>query len=85
MLFAGALGLHKGVEVLLAAHRKMRNKVPLVLLGTPRHDTPPIDDPDITVVHNVPHPQVMASWNVRQSRSYHPSGMKPLASSLLRP
>lgn len=62
LMFAGALGLHKGVDVLLAAHQKMRNKIPLVLLGTPRHDTPPINGPDITVVHNVPHPQVMASW-----------------------
>lgn len=72
LLFAGALGLHKGVEVLLAAHRKMRNNVPLVLLGTPRHDTPPIDDPGITVVHNVPHPQVMASW-IRASVAVVPS------------
>jgi glycosyltransferase involved in cell wall biosynthesis len=62
LMFAGALGLHKGIDVLLAAHRLMRNKVPLVLLGTPRNDTPAIDDPDVTVVHNVPHPQVMASW-----------------------
>jgi glycosyltransferase involved in cell wall biosynthesis len=62
LMFAGALGLHKGVDVLLEAHRKMRNKVPLVLLGTPRNDTPVIDNPDVNVVYNVPHPQVMASW-----------------------
>ena len=62
LMFAGALGLHKGIDVLLAAHRRMRHQVPLVLLGTPQHNTPRIDDPNITVVHNVPHPQVMASW-----------------------
>jgi glycosyltransferase involved in cell wall biosynthesis len=62
LMFAGALGLHKGIDVLLAAHRKMRHQVPLVLLGTPQRDTPRIDDPNVTVVHNVPHPQVMASW-----------------------
>src|SRR5579863_2339749 len=62
VMFAGALGLHKGIDVLLAARRRMRHAVPLVLLGMPSHDTPRIDDPGITVVHNVPHPQVMASW-----------------------
>jgi glycosyltransferase involved in cell wall biosynthesis len=62
LMFAGALGLHKGVDVLLAAYQRMRHKVPLVLLGTPRPDTPSIDDPGVTVVHNVPHPEVMASW-----------------------
>src|SRR5262249_52698391 len=62
LMFAGALSLHKGVDVLLAAYRKMRNRLPLVLLGMPRHDTPTIDDPGITVVHDVPHPHVMASW-----------------------
>jgi glycosyltransferase involved in cell wall biosynthesis len=62
LMFAGALSLHKGVDVLLTAYRRMQHKLPLVLLGTLRHDTPPIDDPDITVVYNVPHPQVMASW-----------------------
>jgi glycosyltransferase involved in cell wall biosynthesis len=72
LMFAGALGLHKGVDVLLAAHQRMRHKVPLVLLGTPRHDTPTIDDPGITVVHNVPHPQVMASW-MRASIAVVPS------------
>ena len=71
-MFAGALGLHKGVDVLLAARRRMRNKLPVVLLGTPRPDTPAIDDPDVTVVHNVPHPQVMASW-IRTSIAVMPS------------
>ena len=69
---AGALGLHKGVDVLLAARRRMRNKLPVVLLGTPRPDTPAIDDPDVIVVHNVPHPQVMASW-IRASIAVVPS------------
>jgi glycosyltransferase involved in cell wall biosynthesis len=72
LMFAGALGLHKGIDVLLAAHRRMRNQVPLVLLGTPQPTTPRIDDPNITVVHNVPHPQVMASW-MRASIAVVPS------------
>ena len=72
LMFAGALSLHKGIDVLLAAHSKMRNRLPLVLLGMPRHDTPAISDPGVTVVHDVPHPQVMASW-VRASVAVVPS------------
>ena len=61
LMFAGALGPHKGVDVLLEARRRMRHRVPLVLAGTPRQDTPPIDD-DVIVATNVPHDQVMAAW-----------------------
>jgi len=62
LMFVGALGRHKGVDVLLEAHRRMRNRLPMVLIGTPRADTPRIDDPDIAIAHNVPSAQVMASW-----------------------
>jgi glycosyltransferase involved in cell wall biosynthesis len=72
LMFVGALGLHKGIDVLLAARRRMRHQVPLVLLGMPQGDTPRTDDPSITVVHNVPHPQVMASW-MRASIAVVPS------------
>jgi glycosyltransferase involved in cell wall biosynthesis len=72
LMFAGALGLHKGVGVLLEARRRMRRKQQVVLLGTPQHDTPKIDEPNVTVVHNVPHPQVMASW-MRASVAVVPS------------
>jgi glycosyltransferase involved in cell wall biosynthesis len=72
LMFVGALGLHKGIDVLVAAHRRMRHRVPLVLLGTPKPDTPRIDDPDITVIRNVPHSQVMASW-MRASIAVVPS------------
>jgi glycosyltransferase involved in cell wall biosynthesis len=72
LMFAGALGLHKGIDVLLEARRRMRHQPPLVLLGMPRHDTPAIDGAGITVVHNVPHAQVMASW-IRASVAVVPS------------
>lgn len=62
LMFVGALGGHKGVDVLLEAKRRMRHQVPLVLIGTPQVDTPPIADQAITVVTNVPNAQVMASW-----------------------
>lgn len=61
LMFVGALGPHKGLDVLLEARRRMRHRPPLVLIGTPRHDTPPIRDPGVVVVRNVPSPQVIAS------------------------
>lgn len=61
LMFIGALGPHKGVDVLLEAHRRMRHKVPVVLLGTPRSDTPPLIEPDVITARNVPHAQAMAA------------------------
>jgi len=62
IMFVGALGPHKGVDVLLEARRRMRHRVPLVLVGTPRRDTPPIGDPGVIVARNVPNAEVMAAW-----------------------
>ncbi len=61
LMFIGALGPHKGVDVLLEAHRRMRHKVPVVLLGTPRSDTPPLTQPGVITSRNVPHAQAMAA------------------------
>jgi glycosyltransferase involved in cell wall biosynthesis len=72
LMFVGALGRHKGVDVLLEARRRMRNRLPLVLIGTPRADTPRIDDPEVVVARNVPSAQVMASW-MRASAAVVPS------------
>ena len=71
-MFVGALGPHKGVDVLLEARRRMRNRPPLVLIGTPRADTPHIDDPGVFVARDVPSAQVMASW-MRASVAVVPS------------
>lgn len=62
LLFVGALGPHKGVDVLLEAHRRLRHRVPLVLIGTPRADTPRIDDPNVHIIRDVPSAQVMSAW-----------------------
>jgi glycosyltransferase involved in cell wall biosynthesis len=62
LMFVGALGRHKGVDVLLEARRRMRNRPPLVMIGTAMPDTPRIEDPGIIVARNVPSAQVMASW-----------------------
>jgi glycosyltransferase involved in cell wall biosynthesis len=72
LMFVGALGPHKGVDVLLEARRRMRNRPPLVLIGTPRADTPRINDPEIVIARNVPSAQVMASW-MRASAAIVPS------------
>lgn len=72
LMFVGALGPHKGLDVLLEARRRMRHRPPLVLIGTPRHDTPPITDPGVVVARNLPSQQVMASW-LRASIAVVPS------------
>lgn len=61
LAFAGPLGPHKGVDVLLEAHRRLRHQVPLVLLGTPRSDTPPLGQPGVITAVNVPHAEAMAA------------------------
>lgn len=59
LLFVGALGRHKGVEVLLEAYRRLRDPLPLVMLGMPWPDMPREFPPGVTVVQNVPHAAVM--------------------------
>lgn len=72
LMFVGALGPHKGLDVLLAARRLMRHRPPLVLIGTPRADTPPVDDPGVVVTYNLPSADVMAAW-LRSSVAVVPS------------
>jgi glycosyltransferase involved in cell wall biosynthesis len=62
LMFVGALGRHKGIDILLEARRMMRRQPPLVLIGTPHADTPPIGGPGVILAHNIPNSQVMASW-----------------------
>lgn len=62
LLFVGALGPHKGLDTLLEAHRLLRHRVPLVLIGTPRADTPPILGSDVIVARDIPSAQVMSAW-----------------------
>lgn len=64
VLFVGAMSRHKGVDTLLAAHRLLRNPVPLVLLG-PLHSE--FGEPDWMTQEDVlwrpavPHDVVMAA------------------------
>jgi glycosyltransferase involved in cell wall biosynthesis len=63
LLFVGALGPHKGIDVLMDAYRRLRHRnIPLVLIGTPRADTPEINDPNVHIVRDVPSAKVMSAW-----------------------
>jgi glycogen synthase len=65
LFYAGALGVFKGIDVLLDAHARLRAgglDIPLVLAGLPRGDFRVGDRPGVVVVTNVPHPEVVAAW-----------------------
>lgn len=62
ILFVGALRREKGVLQLLAAYEQLRTVVPLVLIGTIERDTPRTFPCGVTVLHDFPHPAVMAAW-----------------------
>jgi glycogen(starch) synthase len=65
LFYAGALGIHKGVDVLLDAHARLRAggvDVPLVLAGLPRGDFRIGDRPGVVVATNVAHSAVVAAW-----------------------
>ena len=62
IMFAGALGPHKGINVLLEAYAKLDPATPLVLVGLRRHDTPQRFPQGVIVVEDVPHADVMRAW-----------------------
>ena len=62
VMFAGALGPHKGVDVLLDAWGGVDPAVPLVLVGLRRHDTPTTFPRGVIVVENVAHGDVLRAW-----------------------
>ena len=62
LMFAGALGPHKGLDVLLEAWAGLDAAIPLVLVGIRREDTPPHFPDGVTVVENVPNTEVIRAW-----------------------
>lgn len=62
LLFVGALGRFKGLQVLLEAYELAGRPLPLVLIGTRKPDTPSTFGPGVSVHEGIPHDQVMAAW-----------------------
>jgi glycosyltransferase involved in cell wall biosynthesis len=62
LLFVGALGGHKGLDVLLEAYSRLTSRIPLILLGMPRRDTPDRLPPGVTIVPEMAHVDVLAAW-----------------------
>ena len=62
MLFVGRAAAYKGFAVLLAAYAELSAIAPLVLMITGDMDRLTVLPKNVTVVHNVPHAQVMAGW-----------------------
>ena len=62
LMFAGALGPHKGLDVLLKAWAGLRNRPPLVLAGLRRFDTPRSFPTGVIVVEDVPFEDVLRAW-----------------------
>lgn len=92
LLFVGALGVHKGITDLLDAFDLLGDDAPpLVVLGTPRPDTPTSWPRGVIVREDVPHDQVMAAWRhcgmgIVPSRWAEPFGLVPIeAASAGRP
>ena len=62
LLFVGALGSHKGLDVLLEAYARLSPTVPLIMVGMPRADTPSRLPQGATIVPEVAHEAVLAAW-----------------------
>jgi glycosyltransferase involved in cell wall biosynthesis len=63
LMFAGALGPHKGIDVLLEAWSGLQDRPPLVLAGIRRFDTPSSFPPGVIVADNVlPREEVLRAW-----------------------
>jgi glycosyltransferase involved in cell wall biosynthesis len=83
ILFVGALGEHKGLNLLIEAHRRMQTSAPLVLIGAGSAESleraGTLERP-VIVRTGVPHPQIMASFAaasvaVTPSRWQEPLGL----------
>ena len=62
LMFAGALGSHKGLDILLEAWAGLEPKIPLVLAGIRRPDTPRSFPVGVIVSEEVPHEDVLRAW-----------------------
>ena len=64
ILYVGALREVKGVPLLLEAYERLpAPRPPLVLIGGRTPDTPDSFPAGVTVLHDLPQPEVMAAWD----------------------
>ena len=61
-LYVGALDHHKGVGVLLGAYESIAGAPPLVVVGRRASDAPTRFPANTTVLYDLPHDAVMATW-----------------------
>jgi glycosyltransferase involved in cell wall biosynthesis len=61
LLFVGALGRHKGVDVLLEAYGRLDDPPPLVLIGARWPDMPAVPA-GVTVLHDWPSAAIAGAW-----------------------
>jgi glycosyltransferase involved in cell wall biosynthesis len=62
IMFVGALGPHKGVDILLEAWQGLDSAIPLVLVGLRRYDTPHQFPRGVIVAEDIPHENVLNAW-----------------------
>jgi glycosyltransferase involved in cell wall biosynthesis len=62
ILFVGAFRRLKGIDELIAAHQRLENPPPLVMVGIKTPDTPASFPDGVTALTAVPHATVMAMW-----------------------
>ena len=62
IMFAGALGPHKGIDVLFEAYEGLDSPIPLVVVGLRRHDTPQRFPGGVIFAEDIPHSDVIRAW-----------------------
>lgn len=62
LMFAGEVSPHKGVDVLIDAHRRLGHEPPLLICATRPPDPSLFRLPNTTVVVQRPHAQIIAAW-----------------------
>jgi glycosyltransferase involved in cell wall biosynthesis len=65
ILFVGAFGRYKGVDVLVEAHQKLKNAPPLVIIGYKTQEYPVQTEnfpANVVVLQDWPHEAVMQAW-----------------------
>lgn len=62
ILYVGGLTTAKGLAPLLSAYQRLQNRPPLLMIGTVWPDTPREFPAGVTVIQNLPNPQVMLAW-----------------------